>query len=266
MKKTIAFNALLCAFIISIFSSCSIQKRRYSGGFHVEWHGDKNHQKDKPVEQNWREDQVSIEEEKNRELQFIDNEIDVLQEAKPQSEKSVILEKKNFKKLKYAESINQPMNIQPEKFIAAADSLGKVQPPAEQHQRAKSSIRLMLTAYGLIVFAIIALFAFVALAFSGFVTISAILFTLFLYTVIFLSIILAIVASVKAMFSLWEMNRTPIRYTNRWHAILAIVLGVIYLWLLFLLPLIIFFIKVQVTKNREKTMPGPAQPSFDSHE
>jgi ABC-type multidrug transport system fused ATPase/permease subunit len=264
MKKTIILNTLLCVILISILSSCSIQKRRYSAGFHVEWHGDNNLPKQKQLEKKLLTEQNTVEQATNSES-TLTCAVDDLKEIAPKPEVVAIKEKKASKRLQNVEAINQPLVSETEKFIAASDSLGRTLPPVEKHAGAKSSIRLMLTAYGLTALAFLAIILMFALVFSG-TLILGLIAILLIYALLIIGFILAMIASVKAMFSLWEMNRTPIRFTNRWHANLAIVLGVLYLWFLFVIPLIIFFIKVQVTKSKEKTTGSPAQPSFDSHD
>lgn len=145
--------------------------------------------------------------------------------------------------------------------IDARENLQNDQTTPKVHVGARSSLHTMLLSY-LLTMISIGLIIFI----GSFFYLSAGLITTLIFAIlaIIASFILIIIASVKAMYSIWEMGRTPEIFINRWQAILTIILGLLYLTLFFVIPLFIFMIKVNITKSREKSAGGPTH--FDSQE
>ncbi|MBL0315255.1 MAG: hypothetical protein IPP69_05535 [Flavobacteriales bacterium] len=266
MKISNYTNTFLCLALILIIQSCSIQKRRYSGGFHIEWHNEKK------IQNEIETPNVKTE----ARLKFVDVRLTEEDSISSQVKKhSSLMEKSD--KLEQ----NTPAKQKRKKVLSDANKLGhdtksttqdknssystpQVTVTPKRHEGAQSSLKMILWSYLLIFIYIIILILSVAFLLDGMLI--AILFVFGGIVVLILSFLLAIIASAKAMFALWEMKRTPEIYLNKWQAVLTIVLGLLFLWLLYIIPLIVFMFKVQIAKNKERLEAPSKQPSFDSHD
>ncbi|MBX7050872.1 MAG: hypothetical protein K1X54_02440 [Flavobacteriales bacterium] len=261
MKNPFFQKALLCLSILLILQSCSIQKRRYTGGFHVEWHNNKPLESDddsQSTNQKSENARMVSEAEDSISNPVVVHESNILPSVSDKEEKQSNKHKTirhEHKKFRHHQDQHRNVNID------TRENLQNDQTTPQVHVGASSSLRIMLLSY-LLTMISIGLIFFVAYFF--YLSSGLIITSMFGIIAIIASIILAIIASVKAMYSIWEMGRTPEIFINRWQAILTIILGLLYLTLFFVIPLFIFMIKVNVTKSREKSAGGPTH--FDSQE
>lgn len=263
MKNPFCPKALLCILILLLSQSCSIQKRRYTGGFHIEWHNEKNiHDvaEDKAIQPS--NDPIHEPRSSSDNLKVVsEHNHDSLSQTAP------VLCARSQEKVQNKKHQKWPLKIDktratPSLLSESTINQESIQIPKE-HEGARSSLRMMLLSY-LLGIITIALFIYIALFF--YVHIGGYIALILGFLAFVFSFILAMIASVKAMYSVWDIGRSPEFYTNKWQAILAIILGVFYLSFLYLIPLFIFMIKVNVTKSKEKSAGNPPQSKFDSHD
>lgn len=266
MKISNPTYTLLCLVLILTIQSCSIQKRRYSGGFHVEWHNEKKIQHDLETPNVTTDSRLKFEEVRISESDSISSKV---KKNSSSMEKSEILEQNTLAKQKSKKALtnanksaHETKSISPD--VSNINGPPQVNTTPKKHEGAQSSLKLILWSYLLIFIYIFILILSVAFLLDEMLI--AILIVFGGIVVLMLSFLLAIIASAKAMFALWEMKRTPDIYLNKWQAVLTIVLGLLFLWLLYIIPLIVFMIKVQIAKNKERMEAPSKQPSFDSHD